>query len=65
MAEATRLCPACRSIMKPASYKVGKQNGTERIENKIYSWDGTCVFRQTSILPSLWKFSNCKVKKCD
>ena len=51
MAEATRLCPACRGIMKPASYTVGKQDGTERIENKIYSWDGPCVLGKLLYCP--------------
>lgn len=37
----TRLCPVCREIMKPACYLVGKQDGTERKENKIFSYDGT------------------------
>ena len=37
--------------MKPASYKVGKQDGTERIENKIYSWDGTCVLGKLLYCP--------------
>lgn len=32
MAEVTRLCPVCRTIMKSAAYKVGKQDGTERLE---------------------------------
>ena len=35
MAEATRLCPVCRTIMKSAAYKVGKQDGVERLENNI------------------------------
>lgn len=42
MAE-TKLCPICKEIMKPCCYAVGKQNGTERLENKIFSYDGMTV----------------------
>ena len=40
MAESTKLCPMCKEIMKPCCYAVGKQDGTERLENKIFSYDG-------------------------
>lgn len=43
MAE-TRLCPNCKEIMKPCCYAVGKQDGTERLENKIFSYDGSVIF---------------------
>ena len=42
MAE-TRLCPNCKEIMKPCCYAVGKQDGTERLENKIFSYDGSVI----------------------
>lgn len=43
MTEATKLCPICRAIMKSAAYKVGKQDGTERLENKIFTQDGVGI----------------------
>ena len=43
MAE-TRLCPNCKEIMKPCCYAVGKQDGTERLENRIFSYDGSVIF---------------------
>ena len=42
MAE-TKLCPICKEIMKPCCYAVGKQDGTERLENKIFSYDGVGI----------------------
>jgi len=43
MAEATKLCPVCRTIMKSAAYKVGKQDGVERLENNIFTPDGVGI----------------------
>ena len=46
-----KLCPICKEIMKPCCYKVGKQDGTERLENKIYSYDGVGILGKLVICP--------------
>lgn len=38
-----KLCPNCKGIMKSCCYAVGKQDGTERLENKIFSYDGAVI----------------------
>lgn len=43
MAESTRLCPNCKEIMKPCSYKVGKPDGSERLEHKLYTPNGVGI----------------------
>lgn len=48
MAE-TKLCSICKEIMKPCCYAVGKQDGTERLENKIFSYDGTLLEKEYKI----------------
>ena len=42
MAE-TKLCPLCKTIMKPASYAIGGADGTDRRENKICTYDGQVI----------------------
>lgn len=51
MAEATRLCPVCRTIMKSAAYKVGKQDGIERLENNIFTPDGVGIIGKLLACP--------------
>lgn len=51
MAEATRLCPVCRTIMKSAAYKVGKQDGVERLENNIFTPDGVGIIGKLLVCP--------------
>ena len=51
MAEETRLCPVCKTIMKPASCKVGKQDGTERLENKILHMMGFSYMGNLLVCP--------------
>lgn len=51
MAGETRLCPVCKTIMKPATYKVGKQDGTERLENKIFTYDGFAYMGNLLVCP--------------
>lgn len=56
MAE-TKLCPICKEIMKPCCYAVGKQDGTERLENKIFSYDGMIVIGKLVICPKCGNLS--------
>lgn len=51
MIKETRLCPTCKNIMKPASYKVGMSDGSERLENKIFSYDGLGVIGKLYVCP--------------
>lgn len=51
MAEATRLCPVCRTIMKSVAYKVGKQDGVERLENNIFTPDGVGIIGKLLACP--------------
>lgn len=58
MAEATRLCPVCRTIMKSAAYKVGKQDGVERLENNIFTPDGVGIIGKLFSMSEMWEFSS-------
>lgn len=51
MTEQTRLCPICKNIMKPACYKVGMPDGSERLENKIFSYGGFGVIGKLCVCP--------------
>ena len=55
-----KLCPICKKIMKPCCYKVGKQNGTERLENKIFSYDGIEVLGKLVICSKCGHLSTIK-----
>lgn len=59
MAE-TKLCPMCKEIMKPCCYKVGKQDGTERLENKIFSYDGVGILGKLVICSKCGHLSTVK-----
>lgn len=57
MAEASRLCPVCRTIMKLAAYKVGKQDGVERLENNIFAPDGVGIIGKLLVCPKCWNLA--------
>ena len=46
--------------MKSAAYKVGKQDGTERLENKIFTPDGVGIIGKLLVCP---KCGNLEVVK--
>lgn len=60
MAESTKLCPICKTIMKPCCYAVGKQDGTERYENKIFSYDHMVILGKLVICGNCGHISTVK-----
>lgn len=60
MAGTTKLCPFCKEIMSPCCYKVGKQDGTERLENQIFSYNGMFILGKLVICQKCGHISTVK-----